>query len=85
MSLPQQGRTYRFKCAASSTRRLNLYSSGTAADGMNVVLYDPDETNEQKWYYRLTSTVLFLYSKLKSHKIGLWSDAFKKGAEMKFL
>ncbi len=51
MSLPQQGRTYRFKCAASSTRRLNLYSSGTAADGMNVVLYDPDETNEQKWYY----------------------------------
>ena len=32
-----------------------------------------------------TDCPVFLYSKLKSHKIGLWSDAFKKGAEIKFL
>ena len=30
---------------------LNLYSSGTAANGMNVVLYTGDNSNEQKWYF----------------------------------
>ena len=37
--------------ARATTRRLNLYSSGTAANGMNVVLYTNDNTNEQKWYF----------------------------------
>ena len=30
---------------------LNLYSSGTAANGMNVVLYTSDDSNEQKWLF----------------------------------
>ena len=30
---------------------LNLYSSGTAANGMNVVLYTSDNSNEQKWLF----------------------------------
>ena len=37
--------------ARATTRRLNLYSSGTAANGMNVVLYTNDTSNEQKWYF----------------------------------
>lgn len=51
MALPVSGKTYRFKCAGASTRYLNLYSSGTASDGMNVVLYTGDSSNEQIWKY----------------------------------
>ena len=29
----------------------NLYSSGTAANGMNVVLYTSDNSDEQKWLF----------------------------------
>ena len=43
--------------ARATTRRLNLYSSGTAANGMNVVLYTNDNTNEQKWYFDGDSSV----------------------------
>ena len=32
-------------------RMLNLYSSGTARNGMNVLLYTEDNTNEQKWVF----------------------------------
>ena len=35
----------------SSNKRLNLYSVGVASNGLNVVLYTPDETPEQKWFY----------------------------------
>ena len=34
--------------ARATTRRLNLYSSGSASNGMNVVLYTNDTSNEQK-------------------------------------
>ncbi len=51
MSLPQEGRTYKFKCVGTANRYLNLYSSGTATNAMNVVLFTSDESNEQKWYY----------------------------------
>lgn len=50
MALPTSGKTYRFKCAGSNAR-LNLYSSGTASNGMNVVVFEPDNTREQKWLY----------------------------------
>lgn len=50
MATPFPGKTYRFQCFSTS-KRLNLYSSGTASDGMNVVLYDPDNTREQQWLY----------------------------------
>ena len=32
-------------------RKLNLYSSGSVSNGMNVVLYETDQSNEQKWYF----------------------------------
>jgi len=51
MGKPVSGKTYRFECVGASNKRLNLYSSGTASDGMNVVLYSPDNTNEQQWLY----------------------------------
>ena len=35
----------------ATTRRMNLYSSGSVSNGMNVVLYDNDDSNEQKWYF----------------------------------
>ena len=44
-------KTYKIRSAISSTRMLNLYSSGTAANGMNVVLYTSDDSNEQKWLF----------------------------------
>ena len=47
----ETNKTYKIRSAISSTRMLNLYSSGTAANGMNVVLYTNDNTNEQKWYF----------------------------------
>lgn len=50
MATPFPGKTYRFKCFGTS-KRLNLYSSGTASNGMNVVLYTPDDTREQQWLY----------------------------------
>lgn len=44
-------KTYYIKSAISNSRRLNLYSSGSASNGMNVVLYTDDTSNEQKWYF----------------------------------
>ena len=32
-------------------RKLNLYSSGSVSNGMNVVLYETDQSDEQKWYF----------------------------------
>lgn len=51
MGKPVSGKTYRFECIGASNKRLNLYSAGTASDGMNVVVYDADNTNEQQWLY----------------------------------
>ena len=50
-SVISTNKTYHIMNARATTRRLNLYSSGTAANGMNVVLYTNDNTNEQKWYF----------------------------------
>ena len=50
-SVISANKTYHIMNARATTRRLNLYSSGTAANGMNVVLYTNDNTNEQKWYF----------------------------------
>lgn len=47
----ETNKTYKIRSAISSTRMLNLYSSGTAANGMNVVLYTSDDSNEQKWLF----------------------------------
>ncbi len=47
----ETNKTYKIRSAISSTRMLNLYSSGTAANGMNVVLYTSDNSNEQKWLF----------------------------------
>ena len=47
----ESNKTYKIRSAISSTRMLNLYSSGTAANGMNVVLYTSDNSNEQKWLF----------------------------------
>ena len=47
----ESNKTYKIRSAISSTRMLNLYSSGTAANGMNVVLYTSDDSNEQKWLF----------------------------------
>ena len=47
----ETNKTYNIRSARSSTRMLNLYSSGTAANGMNVVLYTSDDSNEQKWLF----------------------------------
>lgn len=44
-------KTYYIRSALSLSKRLNLYSSGSASDGMNVVLYSDDNSNEQKWYF----------------------------------
>lgn len=44
-------KTYYIRSALSLSKRLNLYSSGSASDGMNVVLYTDDNSNEQKWYF----------------------------------
>lgn len=51
MSMIEDGKTYQITslCSATAKRRLNLYSAGTASDGMNVVLYTPDNTKEQQW------------------------------------
>ena len=35
----------------ATTRRLNLYSSGSLANGMNVVLWTNDNSAEQKWFF----------------------------------
>ena len=50
-SVISTNKTYHIMNARATTRRLNLYSSGTAANGMNVVLYTNDNTNEQKWHF----------------------------------
>lgn len=60
MATPIQGKYYRFNNVGATNakglkRRLNLYSSGSTADGMNVVLYDPDTSNEQVWKYGTNS------------------------------
>lgn len=47
----ETNKTYKIRSAISSTRMLNLYSSGTAANGMNAVLYTSDDSNEQKWLF----------------------------------
>ncbi|RPF42118.1 peptidase M23-like protein [Hydrogenoanaerobacterium saccharovorans] len=52
MAKPILGNTYRFNNVGAPSRRLNLYSSGSASNGMNVVLYTEDNTNEQQWVYR---------------------------------
>lgn len=51
MAIPTTGKTYRINNVGASGRRLNLYSSGSAANGTNVVLYTADNTNEQQWLY----------------------------------
>lgn len=51
MATPIANKTYRFNNVDAPTRRLNLYSSGSATDGTNVVLYTADSTNEQQWLY----------------------------------
>ena len=50
-SVISANKTYHIMNARATTRRLNLYSSGSASNGMNVVLYMNDTSNEQKWYF----------------------------------
>ena len=47
-SVISANKTYHIMNARATTRRLNLYSSGSASNGMNVVLYTNDTSNEQK-------------------------------------
>lgn len=48
MAIPAAKKAYYFTNGASN-KRLNLYSSGSASNGMNVVLYTKDTSNEQVW------------------------------------
>ena len=53
MSKIQNNKTYHItsRYSPAAKRRLNLYSAGNTADAMNVVLYTPDSTKEQKWLF----------------------------------
>lgn len=50
MSTPRNGKTYNIMNVGND-KMLNLFSLGKASNGMNVVLYDADGTDEQKWTY----------------------------------
>lgn len=51
MALPINGNIYTFRCAASSTRLLNLFYQNGIKNGQNVCLWGKDGSLEQQWKY----------------------------------